>query len=101
MGSTIPKKNHNRNLNAIALADNTNNANNSTVNPQVMDSVTSSNTNVLGIAPAQAMGMFYQGVVSTANLSIQNAQSNSQQLNQIGQAVTSVACERIMKMMGS
>ncbi|WP_011178426.1 RebB family R body protein [Caedibacter taeniospiralis] len=70
------------------------------VNPQVTDSVTSNMMNVIGMAPAQAMGVLYQGVASTANLAIQNAQSSSQQLNQIGQAVTSVACERIMKMMG-
>ena len=71
------------------------------VNPQISDSVTSVNTNVIGLAPAQAMGVLYQGVASSANLSIQNAQYGSQQLNQIGQAVTSVACEKIMKMMGS
>lgn len=71
------------------------------VNPQVSDAVTSTNTNVIGLAPSQAMGVLYQGVAASVNLSIQNAQNSSQQLNQIGQAVTSVACEKIMKMMGS
>nr|AAA73407.1 RebD [Caedibacter taeniospiralis]AAA73411.1 RebD [Caedibacter taeniospiralis] len=71
------------------------------VNPQVTDFCHFQiMMNVIGMAPAQAMGVLYQGVASTANLAIQNAQSSSQQLNQIGQAVTSVACERIMKMMG-
>lgn len=73
---------------------------NNNVNPQVTDSVTTVNTNVIGTSPAQAMGMLYQGVASSANLAIQNAQYGSQQLNQIGQAVTSVACDRIMQLMG-
>lgn len=69
------------------------------VNPQVTDSITETNTSVLGLSPSQAMSMLYQGVASTANLSIQNAQFSSQQLNQVGQAITSVACKKIMSLL--
>jgi hypothetical protein len=72
---------------------------NTVVNPQVSDAVTSTNLNVVGASPAQAMSIVYQGVASATNLAIQNAQYGSQQLNQIGQAVTAVACDKIMKLM--
>lgn len=51
------------------------------------------------MSPAQAMSIVYQGVASATNLAIQNSQYGSQQLNQIGQAVTAVACDKIMKLM--
>ena len=72
---------------------------NTLVNPQVTDAVTSTNLNVVGVSPAQAMSIVYQGVASATNLAIQNSQYGSQQLNQIGQAVTAVACDKIMKLM--
>ncbi len=69
------------------------------VNPQVTDAVTSTNLNVVGVSPAQAMSIVYQGMASATNLLVQNAQYNAQQLNQVGQAVTTVACKKIMDLM--
>ena len=69
------------------------------VNPQVTDAVTSTNLNVVGVSPAQAMSIVYQGMASATTLLVQNAQYNAQQLNQVGQAVTTVACKKIMDLM--
>ena len=69
------------------------------VNPQVTDAVTSTNLNVVGVSPAQAMSIVYQGMAGATNLLVQNAQYNAQQLNQVGQAVTTVACKKIMDLM--
>jgi hypothetical protein len=73
-----------------------NNANNASVNSQVIDAVTVTNVNVIAESPAQAMGTLYQ-VASHANgLAMQNAVSNQQNLNQLNSTIVAVAIKTIM-----
>lgn len=58
------------------------------VNPQITDSVTQTNTKVLGEVPAFATGNLMQTASQAAGLSIQNAVTNQQQSNMIHQAST-------------
>lgn len=53
-------------------------ADTSKVNGQITDAVTQTNVNVLGDAPAQAMGTLFQVAAQAAGLSLQNAVSNQQ-----------------------
>ncbi len=56
------------------------------VNDQITDSVTQSNVEVLANAPALALSHLYQSMAYSTGLSFQNAVSNQQRLNVIGQA---------------
>ncbi len=58
------------------------------VNGQITDSVTQSNVQVLGNAPAVAMGNLYQGTAQALSNSAHNATSNQQNVNVTGSAVT-------------
>lgn len=66
------------------------------VNSQITDAVTQSNVNVVASAPAQSMAMLYQMATHAAGLSLQNAVSSQQNLNQIGNAVVSTAVREIL-----
>lgn len=69
------------------------------VNSQITDSVTQTNTKVLGEVPAYSMGMVYQTMAHSLSLVMESAglvQSNMQKVNE---AVAAVAVEKIMKLM--
>jgi hypothetical protein len=57
------------------------------VNSQITDAVTQANVQVVGEAPAMAMGTVYQTMAQSISLASQNAVSNQQNTNTLGQAV--------------
>jgi hypothetical protein len=57
------------------------------VNGQITDAVTQTNLSVLGAAPAQAMGGFYQAMAQTTAIGMQNATANQQLTNELASAV--------------
>jgi len=59
-----------------------------TVNPQITDAVTQSNVNVLGQAPAMAMGTIYQSLAHSTGLLFENAVAAQQQQAIVAQAAT-------------
>jgi hypothetical protein len=59
-----------------------------TVNPQITDSVTQSNTKVLGDAPAIAMGNLFQATSQAVSNAAHNATTAQQNANTILQAST-------------
>ena len=58
------------------------------VNDQITDSVTEANTQVLGVAPASAMGNFYQATAQALANAAHNATTSQQQTNITAQAAT-------------
>ncbi len=56
------------------------------VNGQITDAVTQANISVLGNAPATAMSMVSQAAAHALALSMQNAVSHQQHMNQIAAA---------------
>lgn len=58
------------------------------VNPQITDAVTQTNVKILGDAPGQAMGAFYQATGNALGLAAHNATTAAQNANTILQAVT-------------
>ncbi len=66
-------------------------ADNSTVNGQVTDAVTQTNTTVLGEAPAQALGSLYQMATHANGMAMQNSVSNQQNLNQLNTSIVAKA----------
>ena len=65
------------------------------VNGQITDAVTQSNVQVLGSAPAQALGSLFQAMAQAASNAANNAVTSQQQLNVIGQAVTT-SCVKML-----
>lgn len=63
----------------------------SSVNSQITDAVTQTNTMVLAAASAQAIGTIYQVLAQATGLSMQNAVARQQQMNTINSAVTTQA----------
>jgi predicted lipoprotein with Yx(FWY)xxD motif len=61
-----------------------------TVNPQITDSVTQVNTEVLGTAPAIAMGNLYQATAQALANAAHNATTSQQQTNVTAQAATTM-----------
>jgi hypothetical protein len=61
-----------------------------TVNDQITDSVTQANTEVLGTAPAIAMGNLYQATAQALANAAHNATSSQQQTNITAQAATTM-----------
>lgn len=59
-----------------------------TVNPQITDAVTQANTNVLGDAPAMAMGNLYQATAQALANAAHNATTAQQNASTILQATT-------------
>ena len=57
------------------------------VNSQITDAVTQSNVQVLGEAPAMALGSLYQSMAHSMGLAAQNAVTNQQNTNTVAQAV--------------
>lgn len=60
----------------------------STVNPQITDAVTQTNTKVLGLAPAEAMGNLFVATSQALANAAHNATNNQQQANITAQAAT-------------
>ncbi len=58
------------------------------VNDQVTDSVTQANVEVLGTAPASAMGNLFQATAQALANAAQNATAAQQQANIVAQATT-------------
>ena len=69
---------------------------NDKVNGQVTDAVTQTNVKVLGESPAQALSIVYQTMAHSLSLSMQNANSTQQQMQQIGNAIVAKAVNNIM-----
>ena len=61
------------------------------VNGQITDAITQSNVIVLGSMPAMAAGSLLQVTAHAMGLMMENAVSNQQQMNSVGQAVTAYA----------
>ncbi len=66
------------------------------VNSQITDSITQASVNVLGDAPAVAMGNLYQTAAAAAGQAIQNAVTNQQNLNVLAEAVTTAAVKSLI-----
>ncbi len=66
------------------------------VNGQITDAVTQTNVKVLGESPAQALSVLYQAMAHSLSLSMQNASSTQQQMQQIGSAIVAKAVKNIM-----
>jgi hypothetical protein len=60
------------------------------VNDQITDSVTQANVEVLGLAPAIAMGNLYQATAQALANAAHNATTNQQQSNIVAQAATTM-----------
>lgn len=67
----------------------------SSVNKQITDAVTQTNVNVLGDAPAQALGSLYQVAAHSAGIAVQNAVSNQQNLNQLNPVIVADAIKML------
>ncbi|WP_017901944.1 RebB family R body protein [Pseudomonas asplenii] len=68
----------------------------STVNPQITDAVTQSNVQVVGSAPATAIASLCQVSSHAVSLALQNAVSQQQALNIIGNATVASAVQQIL-----
>ncbi|WP_208948246.1 RebB family R body protein [Segnochrobactrum spirostomi] len=67
----------------------------STVNPQVIDGLSSTNSSVVGSAPAVALSIFYQAAGQAYSLTMQNAASNQQNLNALNPTIVANALRAI------
>lgn len=65
------------------------------VNPQIIDSVTQTNTKVLGEAPAMAMGSLYQTIGNSIAMAAANAVYAQQQANVNYQAASAVGITKL------
>ncbi len=64
---------------------------NTTVNEQITDAITQTNVKVVAESPAQAMGTLYQIAMQANGMSMQNAVSNQQNLNQLNPSIVAQA----------
>ncbi|MCP5101783.1 MAG: glycerol-3-phosphate dehydrogenase [bacterium] len=67
------------------------------VNSQITDSVTQASVNVLGDAPAVAMGNLYQTAAAAAGQAIQNAVTSQQNLNVLAEAVITASVKSLIE----
>ncbi len=67
----------------------------SKVNGQITDAVTQTNVKVLGESPAQALGSLYQTAAHSNGISMQNAVSNQNNLNQLNASIVAAAIKVI------
>ncbi len=68
------------------------------VNSKITDAITQTNVKVLAEAPAQSMAMVYQTMAHSISLSMQNAVSSQNAMQQLNSAVVSTACRQIMSL---
>ncbi|MDI2593121.1 RebB family R body protein [Pseudomonas sp. 681] len=73
---------------------------NSVVNPQITDSVTQANVQVVGTAPATAIAALCQVSSHAISLALQNAVSQQQAMNIIGNATVASAVAQILAVGG-
>lgn len=66
------------------------------VNSQITDAVTQSSVQVLGDAPAQALGSLYQATAQALGLAAQNATTAQQQAAILAQAVTTRCVQSLL-----
>ncbi|MGH1518145.1 RebB family R body protein [Chryseobacterium sp. JK1] len=59
-----------------------------TVNEQITDAVTQSNVKVIGESPAMALSNVYQSAAHSTGIMFENAVTNQNQQNILGQAAT-------------
>lgn len=69
----------------------------SEVNPQVVDAITMSNTQVLAQSPAMAMGSLYQSISNSVAMASINAVYAQQQQNIAFQAATTLGITRMFE----
>ena len=58
------------------------------VNSQITDAITQSNTMIIGLAPAQSMGTLYQTTAQAVGVAVQNAVANQQHMYSLSLAST-------------
>ena len=68
----------------------------STVNPQITDAITITNTKVLAEAPAMAMGSLYQTIGNSVAMAAANAVYAQQQANVTYQAATTLGVSKLL-----
>ena len=68
------------------------------VNSKITDAITQTNVKVLAEAPAQSMAMVYQTMAHSISLSMQNAVSSQNAMQQLNAAIISTACRQIMSL---
>ena len=68
------------------------------VNAQITDAVTQTNVKVLGEAPAQSIGMVYQTMAHSLSLSMENAVTAQNGMQQLNAAIISTACQKILSL---
>ena len=85
------------------MADSTSNATTppvtdavTTVNPQITDAVTSTHVNMVGHAPAMALGSLYQTIANSVSMAAANAVYAQQQANITYQAATTLAVSKLL-----
>lgn len=66
------------------------------VNSQITDSVTQSNVQVVGEAPAIAMGNLFQATAQALSNAAHNATTSQQNSNTLAQAVTTKCVEALI-----
>ncbi|MCJ2185355.1 RebB family R body protein [Novosphingobium beihaiensis] len=66
------------------------------VNSQITDAVTQTNVEVLGDAPAQALGTLYQTMAHSLSLAAQNAVSAQQAMNELSMATTTACVSALL-----
>jgi|SaaInl8_200m_RNA_FD_contig_121_92705_length_2156_multi_5_in_0_out_0_2 hypothetical protein len=69
-----------------------------TVSGQITDSVSSTNVEVVGDAPAQAMGSLYQSMAQAIGLAGGNAVTEQQQVNVTNQTSTTLGLSLLWSM---
>ena len=69
-----------------------------TVNPQVTDAVTQTNVQVLGEAPAMAMGSLYQTVGNSVAMAAANAVYAQQQADVTYQATSTMGVTKLLSL---
>lgn len=69
----------------------------SSINPQILDSVTATGTNVVASAPSVALSMFYQAAGQAFSITMQNAASNQQNLNALNASIVAQALKELNK----
>jgi Killing trait len=70
------------------------------VNSQITDAVTQSNTMLTGMAPAHSMAAVYQTMAQSTGTSMQNAVSNQQNVNTVNLAALAQNIQIIMQPLG-
>ena len=68
------------------------------VNSQITDAITQSNTMNIGLAPAQSLGTLYQTTAQAVGVSIQNAVSNQHNMYSLSLASTAQNLNSLMSL---